>query len=274
MARERVNSPEGDMFPCGEPDLSVLTPAFTRRSFVDDICFGGATFDEWLETLDRLLTRLAECRISPKVDFLSHKVTSEGIRADPKKNSCNSRAPIPEIKERNTSIPRDIELLRFIQNLAVYGAVLNQLKDSDFDGNKDLLAAQAAFAELKVEWPLRQFYAISTRLKSTLMQIHDDKLHPVRFCGRVLKENEVNYHPAEKELLKICHTVLEGKALHVYTRFSTLEWVFQSTSLYGRAVSFTVLLSPYHLKIKRVLSNASVAIESAAELYSRITCSY
>ncbi|POM78676.1 LOW QUALITY PROTEIN: Hypothetical protein PHPALM_3771 [Phytophthora palmivora] len=238
--QELIDSPEDDMFTCGEPDQSVLTPVFTRRSFVDDICFGGATFDECLETLDRLLTRLAECRISvsfsksifvqPKVDFLSH------------------------------------------ENLAVYGAVLYQLKESDFDGNKDLSAAQAAFAELKSRVAtapiLRHFdsakevhimrFANDWELSSTLMQMHDDKLHPVRFCGRVLKENEVNYHPTGKEvlallqLLKICHTLLAGKVLHVYTRFSTLEWVFQSTSLYGRAVSSAVLLSPYHLKIKRV----------------------
>ena len=31
-----------------------------------------------------------------------------------------------------------------------------------------------------------------------------------------------------------------------------MEWLFKSKALYGRAVSFGVLLSPYHLKIKRV----------------------
>ncbi|POM76594.1 Hypothetical protein PHPALM_6148 [Phytophthora palmivora] len=200
-----IDSPDGDMFSRGEPDQSVLTPVFTRRS----------------------------------------------------------RAPIPEIEERNT---RALNYYgRFIQNLAVYGAVLYQLKDSDFDGNKDFSAAQAAFAELKSRMAtvpiLRHFdsakeihimiFANDWALSSTLMQMHGDKLYPVRFCGRVLKENEVNYHPAEKEvlallqLLKICHTLLAGKVLHAYTRFSTLEWGFQSTS-------FAVLLSPYHLKIKRV----------------------
>ncbi|ETN15236.1 hypothetical protein PPTG_22098 [Phytophthora nicotianae INRA-310] len=33
------------------------------------------------------------------------------------------------------------------------------------------------------------------------MQEYEDKLHPVRFLGRVLKDSEMNYHPAEKELL-------------------------------------------------------------------------
>ncbi|POM65589.1 Hypothetical protein PHPALM_18668, partial [Phytophthora palmivora] len=136
----------------------------------------------------------------------------------------NLASPIPEIEERHTRVLKYYG--RFILNLAVYGAVLYQLKDSDFDGSTDLSAAQAAFAELKSRVAmapiLRHFdsakevhimlFANDWALCSTLMQMHDDKLHPVQFCGRVLKENEVNYHPAEKEvlaflqLLKICHT--------------------------------------------------------------------
>ncbi|POM72529.1 Hypothetical protein PHPALM_10739, partial [Phytophthora palmivora] len=278
--QELIDCPESDIFTCGEPDQPVLTPVFTRRSFADDICFGGANFDECLETLDRLLTRLAECRISisfsksifvqPKVDFLSHEVTSEGIRADPKKTLAIAELPFLKSKKGIQAFLGALNYYgRFIQNLAVYEIVLYRLKDSDFEGNTDLSAPQAAFAELKsrvaMAPTLRHFdsakevhfmiFASDWTLSSTLMQMHDDKLHTVRFCGRVLKENEVNYHPAEKEvlallqLLKICHTLLAGKVLHVYTRFSTLEWVFQSTSLYG---SFAVLLSPYHLKIKRV----------------------
>ncbi|GMF55606.1 unnamed protein product [Phytophthora fragariaefolia] len=108
----------------------------------------------------------------------------------------------------------------------------------------------------------------------TLMPIHDEMLHLVRFCGRVLKENELNYHPAEKEVLallqvlKVCYTLLTGKTLHVYTRFSTLEWVFQSKSLFGRSVHFAVFLSQWHLKIKRVRERD---IEFAKLLQSSIT---
>ncbi|RAW33806.1 hypothetical protein PC110_g9898 [Phytophthora cactorum] len=45
---------------------------------------------------------------------------------------------------------------------------------------------------------------------------------------------------------------LAGKTLHVCTRFLTLEWVHKSKSLFGRAVQFAVLLSPWHLKVQRV----------------------
>ncbi|GMF47192.1 unnamed protein product [Phytophthora fragariaefolia] len=161
---------------------------------------------------------------------------------------------------------------RFIQNMEVYGVVLYQLKDADFADGGDLAAAKLAFAELKTKVAnapiLRHFdsakevhimlFADAWALSSTPLQPQDGLLHPVRFCGRVLKENKVNYHPAEKEVLallhklKMGHTLVAGKTLHDYTRFSTLEWVFTSKSLYGRAVSFAVLHSPYNLKVKRI----------------------
>ena len=104
--------------------------------------------------------------------------------------------------------------------------------------------------------------------------MHDGKLHPVRFCGRVLEENEVNYHPAEREvlallqLLKITHMLLAGKTIHVYNRFSAIEWLFTSKALYGRAASFTVLLSPYRLEIRRVSERA---VDFAQMLHASIT---
>ncbi|GMF48445.1 unnamed protein product [Phytophthora fragariaefolia] len=47
-----VNDPRGDMFASGEAGQSSLVPVFERRSFVDDICFGGKSFDSCIETLD------------------------------------------------------------------------------------------------------------------------------------------------------------------------------------------------------------------------------
>ncbi|GMF56324.1 unnamed protein product [Phytophthora fragariaefolia] len=83
-----VNDPRGDMFVSGEADQSSLAPVFERRSLVDDICFGGESFDSCLETLDRRLSRFEERRISisftksmlvqPTVDFLSHAVSRKG----------------------------------------------------------------------------------------------------------------------------------------------------------------------------------------------------
>ena len=93
---------------------------------------------------------------------------------------------------------------RFTQNMAIYGALLYQLKEDDFLGTPALATARESFKPLKqsiVKAPiLRNFdqaldvhvmiFANDWALSSSLMQFHDYKLHPVRFCGRVLKDNE------------------------------------------------------------------------------------
>ncbi|GMF63183.1 unnamed protein product [Phytophthora fragariaefolia] len=84
---------------------------------------------------------------------------------------------------------------RFIQNMAVYGAVLYQLKDADFADGGDLAAAKLAFAELK------------TKVANAPILRHFDSAREVRI-------------------------MLDVNA-----------WAL---------ISFAVLLSPYHLKVKRI----------------------
>ncbi|OWZ04271.1 LOW QUALITY PROTEIN: hypothetical protein PHMEG_00023849 [Phytophthora megakarya] len=90
------------------------------------------------------------------------------------------------------------------------------------------------------------------------MQMQHAKLYPVRFCGRVRKDAEMNYHSAKKEvlalllLLKVCYTQLAGETLYANTRFSTLGWVHISKSLFGRGVQFAVPLSPWQLEVQLI----------------------
>ncbi|POM64687.1 Hypothetical protein PHPALM_19752 [Phytophthora palmivora] len=76
-----------------------------------------------LATLGRLLQRFTACRISfvqSKVDFLSHEVSSEGIRADPKKIKAATEVPFPTSKKDMQPILGVLNYYsRFIQNFAV-----------------------------------------------------------------------------------------------------------------------------------------------------------
>ncbi|KAG3044480.1 hypothetical protein PC121_g21879 [Phytophthora cactorum] len=157
-----VNSPVADMFTTGEPGKSSLVPVFGRRSFVDDICFGGEDFDSRLATLDRLLTRFAQCRISisftksifcqPKVDFLSHEISPEGIKADSKKPDAITELSFPTSKRGMQSFLGALNYYRrFIQDFAVYGAALYQLKEEDFGPGGDLSVAHRAFEALQTK---------------------------------------------------------------------------------------------------------------------------
>ncbi|GMF34599.1 unnamed protein product [Phytophthora fragariaefolia] len=232
-----VNDPRGDMFVSGEADQSSLVPVFGRRLFVDDICFGGESCDSCLETLDRLLSRFEECRISvsftksmivqPTVDFLSHAVSGEGLRADAKKLKAIAELSFPKTKKGVQAFRGALHYYcRFLQDFAVYGAALYRVREEDFGPGGDLSTAQRSFKALQTKVAdapiLKHFdgakgvhvmlFAYDWALSTTLMQEHDGVMYPVRFCGRVLKDNEVNYHPAEKEvlalllLLKTCYT--------------------------------------------------------------------
>ena len=97
------------MFAAGERDVSIASPVFCRRWFVDNIYFGGKGFDECLATLDWLLVRFTEFHISisftksifvqPQVHLLSHKLTAQGIAADPTKLGNLAKWPFPTSKK-------------------------------------------------------------------------------------------------------------------------------------------------------------------------------
>ncbi|GMF36309.1 unnamed protein product [Phytophthora fragariaefolia] len=140
---QQINSPDVDMFTTSEADTSTLVPVFDRRSFVDDICFDGKTFDECLATLDKLLGRFEECRISisftksifaqSRVDFLSHDISRDVMRANSKKLTEIAKLPFPKTKKGVQSFLGAINYYgRCIQDFAAYGAALYQLKDDVF----------------------------------------------------------------------------------------------------------------------------------------------
>ncbi|GMF42350.1 unnamed protein product [Phytophthora fragariaefolia] len=186
------------MFASGEADQSSLVPVFESRSFVDDICFGGESFDSCLETLDRLLSRFEECRISvsftksmfvrPTVDFFSHAVSRGGLRADAKKLKAITELSFPKTKKGvQAFLGARNYYSRFIQDFAVYGAALYQVREEDFGSGGDLATAKRSFTVLQTKVAdapiLKHFdgakevhvllFANDWALSTTLMQEHD-----------------------------------------------------------------------------------------------------
>ncbi|OWZ05804.1 hypothetical protein PHMEG_00022034 [Phytophthora megakarya] len=257
-----VNRPTAHMFKEREADESLLT----TYAFVNET-FGGC-----LSKLDQVLQRFTECRISvsftkiifvqSRVDFLSHTVSPDSMQADVKKMNSVAVLSFLKTKKGMQSFLGALNYYRrFVQDFAVYAAALRNLN-----------AAKRSFTILQqkvFEAPiLRHFdrakpehvtlFANEWELSSTLLQNYDEKLHPVRFCGRVLKDVEKNYHLAAKEvlallrLLKTCYTQLVGRTIHVYTRVSMSNWVHKSKTLFGRTTQFTVMLCRWHLVVTRV----------------------
>ncbi|OWY98088.1 hypothetical protein PHMEG_00031237, partial [Phytophthora megakarya] len=80
---------------------------------------------------------------------------------------------------------------RFIQDFAVYGAALYQLKEDDFYEGDDLIAAK------------ERFTALQQNVAEVSILRHFDAKKEVHIMLRILKDAEMNYHSAEMEVLAL-----------------------------------------------------------------------
>ena len=88
--------------------------------------------------------------VQPRVDFLSHKVNAHGITADPENLAAIAEIPFQPSKIGTQGFLGALNYYsQFIQNMAVYGAVLYQLKEDDFLGSPALMTARKSFKLLK-----------------------------------------------------------------------------------------------------------------------------
>ncbi|KAE9039826.1 hypothetical protein PR003_g7962 [Phytophthora rubi] len=266
------------------PAPPQLNPVLGRSSYIDDIAYGAEIWGQLCVDLDRLLYRLRYWGISvslPKSEFgkktisyLSHEIGAEGIRAKPKIAKGVKDLPFPSTLKGVQSFLRSLNYYnKFIEDLPVIAAVLYELTDEQIRAGRDLSRAKETFEVLKrkiVSTPLLRHpdpqkpfviivYANPWAACAVLGHEYDGVIFLVRFTGRVLHDQELRYHPAEKEVvalirvLRVFFTMLAGtKLIKVYTRHSVLKWIFKSKSLEGRCEQWAVRLTPWPLEIHKV----------------------
>ena len=107
--------------------------------------------------------------VQPKVDFLSHKVTAQGIAADPTKQVKLHECPFSASKTGMKMCLGAINYYRrFIQNIAVCGPVLYQFKEDDSLSEANLVGARASLLCCNNKSSKLWFFVILTQ-KPTFM---------------------------------------------------------------------------------------------------------
>ncbi|OWY95026.1 reverse transcriptase [Phytophthora megakarya] len=207
------------------PAPSQMGPVLRRRSYIDDIARGASTWDQQCEDLGALLYRLRYWNISVSLP----------------KRSLNYYN-------------------KFIEDLPVVAAVLYELDEERVSAGRNLEAARESFEILKRTKPfVIILHPNPWAACAVLGQEHEGLIHPVQFTGRVLKEPELRYHIAEKEVLAILRTLvvfiplIHGSKFPVvvYTRYSVLKWLLQSNTADGRHLKWGLELSRWTLEIHR-----------------------
>ena len=108
--------------------------------YLDDIIIFSKTFEEHLEWLDRVLTRLAQhglkikpqkCTfLSDRVSYLGHVVSAEGVETDPEKVSAVKEWARPQsVKELRSFLGFCLYYLRFVKDFEKIAGPLHDLQN-------------------------------------------------------------------------------------------------------------------------------------------------
>lgn len=258
--------------------------------YLDDIIVYANTFDEHLERLDQVLTRIngANLKLSPekcklfqkKVNFLGHTISETGIATDEKKIQAIVEWPTPKtVREIRSFLGLCSYYRRFVQNFSCIAKPLHKLteKDKQFQWDSD---CQHSFELLKKHLstsPILSFPTSSGQfvldtdasgvgVGAVISQLQNDKEKVIAYYSKCLSKPEKHYCVTRRELLavisaiKFFHHYLFGRHFIVRSDHGALRWITNFKKPEGQIARWLEFLSQYDFEIQfrpgRVHSNA------------------
>jgi len=247
--------------------------------YIDDIIIAGKTFDEHLNNLQQVFERVdkaglklqpSKCHfLQPRVPFLGHIVSAEGISPDPDKTQRVREWPTPTtIKETQQFLGLASYYRRFIMDFATIASPLHKLteKRSEFRWTSQ---CQEAFDCLKCrlvsapilalpDWSqsfLLDTDASDTGIGAVLSQVQDGKEHVIAYASRSLTKAERNYCVTRRELLAVVtflqhfRPYLLGNPFTIRTDHGALAWLQKFKEPEGQVARWVQKLQEYQFTI-------------------------
>ena len=224
--------------------------------YLDDIIIFSSTFEELIDRLTAVFSRLQEHNLKLKaskfgymmsqVTYLGHIVSQEGIQTDPEKTSAIWDRPVPQnIKDVRSFLGFTGYYRRFIQNFARIARPLNDLlighgtfkkikgkkrpnikkvsfiwedaQQKAFDTFKEKFTNPSILAYADYHLPFKLHTdASSTGPGAVLYQHQDGQDRVVCYASRSLKPSEKKYPAHKLEYLALKWTVTEKFYYYLY----------------------------------------------------------
>ncbi|POM74822.1 Reverse transcriptase, partial [Phytophthora palmivora] len=132
-----------DVFEVGEADDPDKPSVIGRRSYIDDILIPADSWDQLCDRVDALLEACDKWNLSisvvksfwgmNKVEYLGHRVSKNGLEANPKDLEALTDLAFPgSLKSMQSFLGSLNYYSRFIEDYANYAAVLYELREVDF----------------------------------------------------------------------------------------------------------------------------------------------
>ena len=266
--------------------------------YLDDVLVMGKTFDEHLENLKAVFSRIqnAHLKLNPKkcslfqqqVEFLGHVVSSEGIHTDERKIESIKDWPRPRDKhELRSFLGLCTYYRRFVEGFSNIAAPLHKLTEhkANYQWNNE---CDLAFRRLKAAlcsspilgYPRQQGTFIldtdasNIGIGAVLSQVQDGEERVIEYFSRVLSKPERNYCVTRRELLAIIravdhfHKYLYGQEILIRTDHAALKWLLEMKQPEGQVARWLEKLQQYNFKIK----HRSGRVHNNADALSRRPC--
>ncbi|GJV75189.1 reverse transcriptase domain-containing protein [Tanacetum coccineum] len=266
-----------------EEKTTFYTDRGTRNleAYVDDMVIKSndekMLIADIAETFDNLLK--INMKLNPKKcsfgveegKFLGYMVTSEGIRANPKKTKAIADMQSPRtLKEMQSLSGKLAALKRFLSRSAEKSLPFFEMLKDITKENKDEYrwteSAEKAFQEMKQcivgipllttpgkEETLYVYLAAATEaVSAVLLTKRKGKQCPIHYVSRTLNEAERNYAPMEKLALSLLHMsrrlrrYFEAHPIKVITD-QPLKQILNKAQASGKLTKYSVELGAYNI---------------------------
>ena len=211
--------------------------------YLDDLIIYSDTFEQHLERLDIVLNKLREANLKlapekcfffkPKVSFLGHVVSGDGVETDPDKIAKVQKWPIPSNADELRSFLAFCSYYRkFIANFSKITKPLAELlpptshkkgqkkptvewkwtdkEQQVFEHLKELLSSPPILAYPDFSLPFELHTDASTKaLGAVLYQLQEGKKRVISYASRTLTKSERNYSAFKLEFLALKWAVTE-----------------------------------------------------------------
>ena len=269
--------------------------------YFDDVIVRGSSLDELLENLDAVLNRmgkagltlnLAKCLFcQPKVTFLGHVVSGEGLSPDPVKVEAVLAWPPPRTAKQMASfLGLSNYFKNYIKGYAVICAPLFRLcnRDVRFEWTGE---CQLAFDRLKralTEAPVLTLPAFDdgagdfilecdasgSGVGAVLLQMTSEGEKVIAYGSKKLSKAQRNYSATKRELLACVEFVthfkhyLIGKKFWLRTDHSSLQWLYNFRSPTGILARWIEILSSFDFEIQFKKGTSNGAADALSRMPS------
>ena len=274
---------------------------FGAVSFFDDILVASECWDEHLQNLDLVLTKLGQHGLTVRpskveagfreIEFLGHTVGGGNMKPVKGKVSKILNLSVPKTKKQVRALVGLISYYRrYVPNFAHIVAPLADLTKKNqpskvlwtdecqkaFDKIKSILSSEPVIAlpDFGKQFVLRTD-ASSRGLGAALLQIGSDgEMHPVLYASRKMLDRETRYSTVERECLAIVWGIdkfnryLVGREFAIETDHRPLTFLQKSKTTNGRLMRWALALQEYRFSILPISGVSNCEADVLSRLFS------